>query len=255
MYRPLLASEIPNGMIVHLDQQETSNRRSIVLVECVDCRNTRWVAIANIRNGHTKTPFCRKCYLKRGNLSKLRPEEAPQEHTILYFDKQELIQEKKGRQQQMLRILAECPDCHKQRWIRVNSFRNGKTRSTVCNICSRKRQPHPMPKIGTQDANGYRMIHIRLLSPEDRALAEQHLRLHRRSYVYEHRLAALKAYGPAAVAPGIVIRHLDGDKLHNDPKNLMPDTQRANVLDHKTAIAEMKAWRALALFLLEHATL
>jgi len=191
------------------------------------------------------------CYLKRGNFSVLSADEVSTlQDIILYFDRQELVQEKKGRQQQMMRILAECPDCHKQRWIRVNSFRNGKTKSTVCNGCSRKRQPHPLPKVGTQDANGYRMLHIKLLSPEDRALAEQHLRLHRGIYVYEHRLVALKTYGPSAAIPGIVVRHIDGNKVNNNPSNLILGTQSDNARDHVEAIAEMEAWRALALFLL-----
>lgn len=250
MYRPLKASEVPFGMIVHLDQQRMTGRRSEVLVECKKCHETRWSPIINIRNGHTKTPYCRKCYLQRGNLSELRPDEAPTADTVLYFDRQELVQEPGGLQKNTLRILGECPDCGKQRWLRVTSIRSGKARSTVCNSCSRKRQPHPLPKMGRQDANGYSMLHVRILTDDDRALAEQYLKLHRKSYVYEHRLVALKIYGPAAAAPGIVIRHLDGNRMNNTPDNLALGSQGDNVMDHMTAVAEMKAWRGLAHLLL-----
>lgn len=256
MNKPLLVSEIPDGMIAHLDQQRTiklsdGKSKSHVLIECPQCHEQRWAAIANIRNGHTKTSVCRACYLQRGNFSMLKPEEISSlQNTIVFFDRQELLQEKSGRLQQMMRILAECPDCHKQRWIRVNSFRNGKTKSTVCNGCSRKRQPHK-PAKGTYDANGYRMIHLALLPNEDQELARQYLTVHRRHYVYEHRLVALKTFGPAAVVPGSVIRHIDGNKLNNSPNNLIPGTQSDNRMDHVTILKELHAWRSLAMILLQ----
>ncbi len=257
MNNPLLPDEIPAGMIAYLDQQRSTRlpngkTQSQVLIECVQCHDQRWVVIANIRNGHTKTSICRACYLQKGNASELEPQEiSALKDVILYFDQQLLVQETKGRQQQMMRILAECPDCHKQRWIRVNSFRNGRTKSTVCNGCSRKRQPHPLLKKGMQITNGYRELHIRILSDEDQELAKQHFTFRgRRRYIYEHRFVALKAYGPRALLPGIVVRHIDGNKLNNDPSNLILGTQSDNARDHVEAIAEMEAWRALALFLL-----
>lgn len=249
------SDKFPEGIIIHYNSTRihkliNGKSQKQVSVECSVCHGLRWVAIVNLKNGHTKTGLCRACYLQKGNLSPLIPEEVSIKDAILFFDRQELIREKGGDQKQMLRILAECPDCHKQRWIRINSFRNGKTKSTVCSPCSRRRQPK-RPAKGTYDANGYRMIHLEILPPEDRALAEQYLKVHRRHYVYEHRLVALKTYGPMAAAPGVVIRHVNGDKMCNTPENLIPGTQSDNARDHVEAIAEMEAWRALALFLLQ----
>lgn len=192
--------------------------------------------------------------MNRNKPKPLTPEESPQEHTILFFDQQQMFREGSNGKQ-MLRILGQCPDCGNQRWIRVNSLRTRKIHSSLCNPCIKRRQPHPLPKKGTQDANGYRMIHVKLLSPEDRALSEQYLKLHRNAYVYEHRLVALKTYGPRAALPGIVVRHINGNKIDNDPENLILGTQRDNVRDHTEALHEMEAWRALALFLLRRLNL
>lgn len=246
-FDPLQAHEVPDGMLVHLDQQMPIDGNRCVLGECPVCHKQRWIRIAFIRIGHTKRSICRECYLEVGNPAPLRPEEAPSELTILYFDKQELVQEKSGRKQQMLRILGECPDCHKQRWVRVNTIRNGKTRSTLCPVCARQRAYHPLAKKGMQITNGYRELNIRILSPEDQSLVAQFFTTKDRRYVYEHRLVALKTFGPSALAPGTVVRHIDGNKLNNDPDNLRLGTQSENRMDHVTAIAEMRAWRHLAI--------
>ena len=181
----------------------------------------------------------------------LTPDEAPTENTILFFGQQELFQEGSGRKQLMLRILGQCPDCNKQRWIRVNSLRNRKIHSSLCNPCIKRRQPHPLLKKGTQITNGYREIHIRTLSDEDQELVKQYFKFRgHRNYIYEHRFVALRTFGPRALLPGVVVRHINGDKLNNDPSNLILGTQSDNARDHVEAIAEMEAWRALALFLL-----
>lgn len=38
-------------------------------------------------------------------------------------------------------------------------------------------------------------------------------------FIYEHRIVAERAYGP--LPPGAEIHHIDGDRLNNDPSNLM----------------------------------
>lgn len=187
------------------------------------------------------------------NIKPLLQHEVPDKDNILYLDKQKLLPQVRGTViQNMLRILGECPDCHKQRWIRVNSIRSRKIKTTLCSLCSRRRTGGPIIKKGYSINNGYRAIHIKTLSASDQKLAKQYLSTHR-NYVSEHRLVALKKYGPELFMTGsIVVRHLDGDRLNNEPENIAIGTQKDNIRDHMTANNEAKQWRAIAMNLIRY---
>lgn len=250
----LTKSDIKDGWIVFISKHIKSKEGGYkVLTECPLCHKRKYIRVIFLLSGHTKTTRCRKCYLKRGNVNPLDKSEVTSKEFILYFDKQKFFREKSNGKQ-MLRILAECPDCHKQRWIRVNSIRNGKTRTSICNICSRKRQDRPFSRNGIQIANGYRMIHLKKLCEFDRDLVvKSGMKLHR-GYVYEHRLNALKKFGDSVLMPKIVVRHIDGNKMNNHPDNLILGDQSDNSRDHVTAIKEMKMWRSIALILFRMVT-
>lgn len=67
----------------------------------------------------------------------------------------------------------------------------------------------------------------------------------RRRGVKEHQLVALKKYG--TLPPNFLIRHLNGDKADNRPKNLVLGTAKDNKLDHHQAVIQMMLWRERAL--------
>lgn len=258
--RPLTKDEVPSDFLVDLNRQKVTKwadgrTRWIILATCRLCKRKRWVAVHNIRYKLTKSSICRSCYLKRPTtqLRPLSPEEMPNgPNAIIYYSQHRLEREPSRQAKQHLRVLVECPDCHKQRWIRVNSLRNKKIKSTLCLPCSKrsKLRSHPMIKGGIQITNGYREINVRKFSLEDQELIRQHFKTKERRYVYEHRFVAFKKFGPSALLPGVVVRHIDGNKLNNSPDNLILGTQSDNARDHVTAIAEMKQWRNLAVALL-----
>lgn len=103
--------------------------------------------------------------------------------------------------------------------------------------------------------DGYRYVNLRTFPPDVQALARQHLKIKNQSnglpgyYVPEHRLVALQKYGPSVLRRGIVIRHLDGDKLNNKPENIAPGTNKSNRIDHATDHRQMVFWRTFATFL------
>lgn len=59
-----------------------------------------------------------------------------------------------------------------------------------------------------------------------------------------HQLAALLKFGKAALAPGVHIRHLDGDPLNNRPSNLELGTAHQNIMDRPRAARVAHAKRA-----------
>ena len=67
----------------------------------------------------------------------------------------------------------------------------------------------------------------------------------REGAVKEHHLVALKKYG--ALPPRFLIRHLNGNKQDNRPKNLVLGTAKDNSLDHHQAVIKMMLWRERAM--------
>lgn len=242
-------SDMKDGWIVFVSKHREHKLGGYeVLAECPICHKRKYIRVAFLLSGHTKTTRCRKCYLKRGNASPITKEEITGKDFIVFLDKQKLFREKRNGKQ-MLRILSECPDCHNQRWIRVNSIRNNKTKTSICNSCSRRRQDHPFTRDGIMFAAGYKMINVKKLSKDDRDLVcKSNMKLHR-GYVYEHRLNALKKFGNEMFDGGIVVRHIDGNKLNNHSDNIMLGKQSENIRDHMTANNQMKVWRSIALTL------
>lgn len=99
--------------------------------------------------------------------------------------------------------------------------------------------------------NGYVVVHKDGLSPEARKAAELFYGIDEYRYL-EHRIIALMKYGPEKLSePGIVVRHIDGNKINNDPTNLELGTQKENVMDHLRANREVKMWRSMTFSLLE----
>ncbi len=254
--KPLEKHEIPDAMVVDLGKQDMvpmgplERLHHAIWATCPYCESGKWVRASYIRSGHTKTSKCRDCYYKTGaNFLPMTPDEHPGDGYILHFDRQELKIEKSNGKQ-MAYILTECPHCGDERWARVNRIRAKKIKSTMCQSCAQSNRVHELRKGGVQITAGYREIHIRTLSDEDRELVILSGRNRKRSYIYEHVFVALKKYGIEAVnKPGIVVRHVNGDKLDNSPENLILGTQGDNARDHVDAVAEMKIWRGLAVFL------
>lgn len=69
--------------------------------------------------------------------------------------------------------------------------------------------------------------------------------------VMTHRLVAYQKYGDAMFAPGIVVRHRDGNPLNNHADNILIGTQSDNMMDmpqatrKRTAIAATTKNRVL----------
>ena len=93
------------------------------------------------------------------------------------------------------------------------------------------------------DSRGYVVLTRRALTQTDVKLCDDNgLWLGtRRLSVKEHRLVALKKYGE--LLPGEVVRHLNGNKTDNRPKNLIKGTTQENTRDHDTARLMAMYWR------------
>jgi len=218
--------------------------------QCIDC------GILKIGKVH-KSPYrCRSCAGKHSwqtsprthHITPLRPDEVPT-GMLLDIDQQRLTTESNGKQ--MLRILATCPSCTQSRWIRVNGIRSKRARSPLCRSCViAVRNIPPLKGDGKHLSNGYIEINSRMLDAETLVLAKQYLNPHR-GYFYEHRIVALKKYGPAAAMPNVVVRHLDGNKTNNDPLNIAIGSQSDNIADHISDRQAAQYWRSIALWALK----
>lgn len=94
-----------------------------------------------------------------------------------------------------------------------------------------------------EDGNGYILLSRRAMTNKDIALAEKHglFRGRRKTFVREHHIVAVKKYG--ALPKGFVVRHRNGIKSDNAPKNLLVGTSAENTRDHNSARLQAIYWR------------
>jgi hypothetical protein len=59
-----------------------------------------------------------------------------------------------------------------------------------------------------------------------------------------HQLAAYQKYGEAALAAGVLVRHLDGDQLNNRETNIAIGTPSDNMMDQPAEVRRRKAAHA-----------
>jgi hypothetical protein len=207
---------------------------------CPYCSYGRYVSKSLFASDKQRKTYCSKHrYIPRTRYCFIGEFDDYQEIKVDYY-RQGIYEYEKGKNR-LHCILSYCPYCNKERWKNVRTIRDDL--NTKCMSCSKRRAIKPKPTKGIHITNGYREIHLDIIeSDELRELAKKYLKVHR-NYVYEHRLIALQKYGPKAVAHGLVIRHHDGDKLNNDPDNLIYGTQKQNIRDHITDRKEMKLLR------------
>lgn len=93
------------------------------------------------------------------------------------------------------------------------------------------------------DSRGYVVLTRKGMTVEDVKLSKEHdlFRGERKTFVKEHRLAAVKKYG--GIPRRSVVRHLNGIKHDNRPENLLLGTTQENTMDHNTARLQAISWR------------
>jgi len=94
----------------------------------------------------------------------------------------------------------------------------------------------PISPLGTEvatnlDKSGYPRFTVRLSDMKHRP-------------IYVHRLIALEKYGEAVFAPGIQVRHRDGNPLNTDPSNILIGTPSENAMDKPREVRVAVAGRA-----------
>lgn len=144
-----------------------------------------------------------------------------------------------------------CIKCGKITEYPIGSLRNKfkKGFSGCCQKC------HPRwrtkTKGGIKYGGGYRYLHVDIIEPEIIQSAKKAgINVARPSnYIAEHRVIAFRKYGSIVFEKGILVRHLDGNKINNSPDNLVIGTNQDNVNDHVTARREAALWRTIALTL------
>ena len=215
-----------------------------------------------------KTGLCRKCYQKwwynqptmiekransRQQNKPLTPQQIPVNARAGFdFTRQERRAVVEGKNMTAMHILARCTECSAERWVKHKKARQ--YMNSYCQKCSRSLTHRGKPKgKGWYLTNGYKVIDINRFYPEWVDYIRRYLEpdsCRYGNFYREHRVVALLHYGPELVKPGVLIRHLDGNKLNNVPSNLLPGTPQENSTDHAEAVAEMKCWRAIAFMLL-----
>jgi hypothetical protein len=145
-----------------------------------------------------------------------------------------------------------CIKCGHRTVIRVGSIRYRMTRNECTGFCMHCFPRHkPKWRGGSFVNGGYRWVHRDLVEPEIIAAFDKAgFKFSRRKrYIQEHRVVAFRKYGDAALAPDVLIRHRDGNKLNNTPGNLLLGSHQDNKNDHMTSIREAASWRSIALSL------
>ncbi len=265
-----MADWVNNTRIILWDTAKNSRKPNgqyyySVQIQCPICGTLKWTNRSMIKSRPNQTTYCDE-HRKVSQVKWATSDSEFLTHpdVIVDLSQQRLIpvgvtipKGKKGRTRN-LEILATCPDCKTQRWILLNGIKNYNY-STLCRSCGKKRTvqigpEHPSWSGGIKiSVYGYVFIHKAIIKEkygsDSLVLVEKYLTDHR-NYYYEHRVVALLTYGPNAVIPGSVVRHLNGDKLDNRPENLAYGTQGQNVRDHVDDRKELKLWRGLAMNLI-----
>jgi hypothetical protein len=229
--------------------------RTCIWFVCSQCQAAKWVerqtAISKI------TPYCTPCSKKHirsyANKFLLTPEMIPEvARSSFDYSKQERHMVGNGHTT-ALYIWATCPACNAARWVVAYSARRRIT--PYCSHCIKTKTCRGKEKgdgwFITPD--GYKVIDTERFYPDHKDYIRAHLSVssNPNSYWYvEHRVIALLHFGSWATEDGLVIRHLNGNKLDNAPSNLLPGTDQDNKLDHHQAVQLMQAWRHTALTLI-----
>lgn len=223
---------------------------------CKECEKSMWIRRASIYR--KVTPNCRKCnarVARDGIVRKITPNMIPKE-LRQYFDFSKQERRPIGNDgATTLFIWSICGKCKEGRWIPHIVARTKKT--PYCLSCKNKHTFRGKSKgEGFFISKGYKIVDITRYYPEHVEYIQEHLIQHGGSkatpiWFKEHRVVALIHYGPDAVKSGNVIRHIDGDKLNNDPSNLIPGTPKQNRMDHKQALMLMDRYRQLSLTLIK----
>lgn len=256
MPEPVLMSDLPGDIrIVFWDQAMRNERGQHIKVECPYCHEHRWVLKVLMGEKYKRTTFC-KAHKEYAQISWSKAGEFNGNNDVIVdYTRQKLDRMSSGRANRSVFIWASCPDCLQERWVRVNSIRFNANHTTRCTSCSAKRKfptPADTPSWngGTSIYNGYRYVHEwawkQRITPLELELVKKTLKIHRGGWA-EHRVVALLKYGADAMKDGVVVRHIDGNKINNAPENLILGTSTDNVQDHADDRREMKMWRGLAL--------
>jgi hypothetical protein len=232
------------GTII-VDSSDTIGTRCAIW--CPYCREKRYISKWHIG----KTTFCRR-HQGFSKVKWVEPDKfSDRPNVVVDYNNQKLDWSTSSKRGPTVFIWSKCPDCPKERWLRSNII--SRSLSTRCLSCASSGSLSSTWNGGIRKSmDGYLLIHAELI--RDR-YGDEFLRLVRKnlygqgdSYL-QHRVVALHKYGPAAVVPGIVVRHIDGDKTNNSPDNLVLGTKKDNVQDHVTDRRDAKMWRSVALSL------
>lgn len=258
--KPLTADEVPEGVIVNLESQRPLRAKggkldSVIDTTCRVCGSIRTVKVGMLRHDFKRRPnsagYCRKCAPHKSTERPITAAEIPK-HIKLDLKSQRAGLDQRGKQH--LIVDAFCTTCGKKRSLSVTSIRYKLQRkggwSGCCHHCHpRKRTDRPNGGISIR--GGYRWIHFDMIESEILQIASKHgVNLKRRvRYFQEHRVVAFRKYGEIVFEKGIMVRHLDGNKLNNTPNNLAIGYNQDNVNDHMTSRREVALWRSIALTL------
>lgn len=201
---------------------------SDVLVTCPGCGCRRWV-----KNWTTRQPrftgLCKKCAGKRANPQQLAYPTGKQDlgnGNYILWDSLERLPSPSGRTRR-LKVQVYCSRCDAPYWSSANHVFHQVQKGRYTGFCAR----HPVSeKQGRIDNHGYVEIHIDLLSPADRLLAEPMARM-RGKYVSVHRLIMARHLG-RPLTKNEIVHHKNGIRDDNRIENLVLRTTKNHGTGH-----------------------